>query len=67
LDAAIKYVKNSQGKADPFEIVPISEQVDIAETIKNPDTCDICWGTEGLVQQLPRTRRMRAYIQHLPA
>ncbi len=27
LDAAIKYVKTSQNNADPFEIVPIGEQV----------------------------------------
>lgn len=47
LDAAIKYVKSSQSSQDPFEIMPISEQVQIAESIKSPDTCDICWGTEG--------------------
>jgi len=53
LDAAIKYVKESQSKQDPFEIVPISEQVKVAEAIKSPDTCDICWGTEGVKKKVP--------------
>lgn len=53
LDAAIKYVKSSQGNADPFEIVPIDEQVKVAESIKSPDTCDICWGSEGVKKKVP--------------
>jgi len=53
LDAAIKYVKESQSKQDPFEIVPMGEQVRIAEAIKSPDTCDICWGTEGVKKKVP--------------
>eukprot|EP00961_Rhodomonas_salina_P276656 3738002-Rhodomonas_salina.3 len=28
-------------------------QVDTALTIKNPDTCDICWGAEGVKSQIP--------------
>ena len=25
----------------------------IAEAIKSPDTCDICWGTEGVKKKVP--------------
>ena len=53
LDAAIKYVKTSQNNPDPFEIVPIGEQVRLAEAIKSPDTCDICWGSEGVKKKVP--------------
>ncbi len=53
LDAAIKYVKTSQNNPDPFELVPSGEQVTIAESIKSPDTCDICWGKEGVKKKVP--------------
>lgn len=53
LDAAIKYVKSSQDKADPFEIVPIGEQVKIADSIQSPSSCDICWGSEGVKKKVP--------------
>eukprot|EP00288_Rhodomonas_lens_P015422 CAMPEP_0177701878 /NCGR_PEP_ID=MMETSP0484_2-20121128/6842_1 /TAXON_ID=354590 /ORGANISM="Rhodomonas lens, Strain RHODO" /LENGTH=344 /DNA_ID=CAMNT_0019213133 /DNA_START=32 /DNA_END=1066 /DNA_ORIENTATION=+ len=52
LDKAIKYVK-SKKNGDPFDIIPAQAQVDTALTIKNPDTCDICWGAEGVKSQIP--------------
>jgi hypothetical protein len=39
--------------ADPFEILPAQPQVDAALQIKNPDTCDICWGAEGVKGKIP--------------
>ena len=29
------------------------EQVRLAEAIKSPDTCDICWGSEGVKKKVP--------------
>jgi len=52
LDKAIQYVK-SKKNGDPFEIIPAQSQVDTALTIKNPDTCDICWGAEGVTGKIP--------------
>jgi len=52
LDKAIGYVK-SKKSTDPFEIIPSSSEVERALKVQNPDTCDICWGAEGVDGKIP--------------
>ena len=52
LDRGIAYIKGKTAEA-PFEIFPSSEQVPLARKIKNPDSCDICWGSEDVKEYVP--------------
>jgi len=52
LDKAIGYIKTKKSE-DPFEVFPSAPEVTKARAIQNPDTCDICWGSEGVKEYVP--------------